>query len=76
VLLRFHRALAEAMARAALAGRIAPHYAPHMTMLYDSRNVSQRAIDPVRFPVREFALVQSILRRGRYVFLARWSLGG
>lgn len=76
VLLLFHRALANAMARAGLARRIAPHFAPHMTMLYDSRKAPQRAIDPVCFPVREFALVHSFLRRSRYIFLARWPLGG
>jgi 2'-5' RNA ligase len=73
-LLLFHRALAKAMARAGLARWIAPHFAPHMTLLYDSCVAPQRAIETVRFPVQEFVLVHSLLRQGRYISLARFSL--
>jgi 2'-5' RNA ligase len=35
-----------------------------------------RAVEPIRWTVREFVLVHSLLGQTRHVPLARWSLGG
>ena len=55
---------------------IAPQFTPHITLLYDSRIAAQRAIETVRFRVHEFVLVDSLIRQGRYVPVARWPLRG
>ena len=72
----FHRLLGEAMKKAGLGRWVAPHFTPHMTLLYDNRVVKERAIDPIRLTVRNFALVQSLLGRSRYIEVARWPLCG
>jgi 2'-5' RNA ligase len=70
----FHHALGEAMARNGL-GRFVPSgFTPHMTLLYDSRYVAARQIEPVTWTVREFVLIHSLLGRTKYVPLARFPL--
>lgn len=49
---------------------------PHMTLLYDARDVAKRAIEPVRWTVREVVLVRSLRGRGQHVPLARIPLRG
>jgi 2'-5' RNA ligase len=73
-LIAFHRLLGEALKKARLCRRLAQHFTPHMTLLYDDRVVKERAIEPVRLPVRDFALVHSLIGRSRYIELARWPL--
>lgn len=64
--------LVTTMARAGLgrgAGRL---YAPHVTLLYDDRCIAEQAVDTVRWNVREFVLVRSLLGRTQHVPLARF----
>jgi 2'-5' RNA ligase len=72
-----HRLLGEALGRG-FAGRWQPRrfFAPHVTLLYDRQRIAERAIEPVRWTVREFALVNSLVGLGRHDVLARWSLRG
>jgi 2'-5' RNA ligase len=72
----FHRCLGEAMKKAGLGRRVAPHFTPHMTLLYDERVVEECAVETVRLTVRDFALVHSLVGRSRYIELARWPLRG
>jgi 2'-5' RNA ligase len=72
----FHRALAAAMTRAGLRHSVVPQFTPHITLLHDDRFVRPRNIDPVRFVVREFVLVDSLTGQGRHVHIARWPLRG
>lgn len=51
------------------------HYAPHMTLLYDKRLIPAQAVAPIRWTVREFVLVHSLLGRTRHIPLGRWRLG-
>jgi RNA 2',3'-cyclic 3'-phosphodiesterase len=76
LLVLFHHALAKAMAQAGLSRCIASQFAPHLTLLYDSRIAPQRTIEPVRFRVHEFVLIDSLIRLGRHMTIARWPLGG
>lgn len=69
----FRQALGAAMARAGLKFRKS-HYTPHLTLLYDGRRITEQIIEPVAWTVREFVLVRSLLGRGIYVPLARWTL--
>jgi 2'-5' RNA ligase len=74
-LVTFHRLLGAAMKHAGFR-RTAPRFTPHMTLLYSDRTVAERAIDRVRWTVRDFVLVQSLRGRSQYIHLARWPLQG
>jgi 2'-5' RNA ligase len=75
-LFTLHSVLGEAMKRAGIGRHIGPHFTPHMTLLYDSRVVRERPIEPIRMNVRDFVLVHSIVGQRRYIELARWPLRG
>jgi 2'-5' RNA ligase len=47
-----------------------------MTLLYDPRTIDPRAIDPVRWTLTEFVLVDSLRGETKHVQLARWPLRG
>ena len=49
---------------------------PHMTLLYDRIVVGQQEIDPIRWMVRDFVLIQSVYGQGRHIELGRWPLRG
>lgn len=66
--------IGEAMKASGLARRVEARFTPHMTLLYDDQVVATHAIEPIRWQVREFALVHSLLGRSRHVVLARWPL--
>jgi 2'-5' RNA ligase len=51
-------------------------YEPHMTVLRDRRRVMAQSIPPVRWRVREFALIHSLHGHTKHVRLARWPLSG
>jgi 2'-5' RNA ligase len=57
-------------------GPVKRQYTPHITLLYDACGIAEHAIAPVRWTVRELALVHSLRGRSRYVVLGRWPLGG
>jgi 2'-5' RNA ligase len=48
----------------------------HMTLLYDRCVVAEEPIAPIRWMVRDFALVHSIHGEGRHVILGQWPLAG
>jgi 2'-5' RNA ligase len=75
-LIAFQQALGEAMVRNGLGCWVAPHYVPHMTLLYDASHVEIRAVEPVAWTVREFVLVHSLLGRTKHIPVARWPLRG
>jgi 2'-5' RNA ligase len=50
-------------------------YTPHVTLLYDRRGIEEHEIEPVRWTVKEFVLVHSLLGQSKYVPLERWRLG-
>ena len=47
---------------------------PHMTLLYDERNVAKRPVRTVRWRVRDFTLVRSRRGHGQHIPLARLPL--
>jgi RNA 2',3'-cyclic 3'-phosphodiesterase len=67
-------AVGSALEMAGLGSR-APHYTPHMTLLYGDRFVTDHPVEPVGWTVHEFVLVNSLLGRSRYLALARFALG-
>jgi 2'-5' RNA ligase len=72
-LIAFQRNLGHAIEKVGL-GRAKPQYTPHVTMLYDERAIEDHAVEPVRWTVRDFVLVQSLRGKGQYNILGRWSL--
>lgn len=75
-LFALHGALGEAMIKAGLGRWVRMNFTPHMTLLYDRRMVSERSIEPVRWTVRDFVLVHSLVGFGQHDHLARWLLRG
>jgi 2'-5' RNA ligase len=73
-LLQLQAQLGRAMEQAGLGRWIGPSWLPHLTLLYDWRDVKEEAVDPVSWDVRELVLVHSLPGRSRYDLLARWPL--
>jgi 2'-5' RNA ligase len=48
----------------------------HMTLFYAGGVVADEPIDPIRWSVRDFALIHSIWGEGRHVLLGQWPLRG
>jgi 2'-5' RNA ligase len=69
-----HAALGARLAAAGL-GRRERAFVPHVTLLYDARNLAPQPVDPLGWTVREFVLVHSLLGRTEYRVLGRWTLG-
>jgi 2'-5' RNA ligase len=70
----FQRKLGAEMTMCGL-GRFAKPYTPHMTLLYDSADVAEHAIEPMTWTVTEFRLVHSLLGQTRHIPLGDWRLG-
>lgn len=69
-----HAGLGARLAAAGLARRERA-FVPHVTLLYDTRNVAEQPVEPLGWAVREFVLVHSLLGRTEYRVLGRWALG-
>ena len=69
----FQRELGKAMALSGL-GKFVRPYTPHMTLLYDSNDISEQVIEPVTWACTEFRLIHSMLGQTRHVTLGSWQL--
>ena len=67
----FRRALGAAITRCGLRRVAKTNFTPHVTLLYDSRDVAEHPIAPISWTVSEFVLIHSMVR---YDQLARWPL--
>jgi RNA 2',3'-cyclic 3'-phosphodiesterase len=76
-LMAFQQALRVAMTKGGL-GRYVKRkkFNPHVTLFYDRRHIDEPVIEPIRWTVREFALVHSLLGQTRHIRLASWPLRG
>lgn len=70
---KFQRELGEAMTACGL-GKFVRPYTPHMTLLYDTADVTEHAIDPVAWRATEFRLIHSLLGQTRHITLGAWTL--
>lgn len=75
-LMSFQQALGQAMTQVGLGRMVNQRYTPHVTLLYDDRNVAEHPVEPINWTVREFVLVHSLLGQHRHVPLGRWPLRG
>jgi 2'-5' RNA ligase len=69
----FQRKLGAEMTMCGL-GRFARPYTPHMTLLYDTAEVAEHAIEPITWTAASFRLVHSLLGQTRHVTLGEWRL--
>lgn len=70
------KALALSMAKAGIKSHHRLHFKPHLTLLYDKRHRIVEDIEPIRWAVNEFTLIDSLLGRSRYMPLRQWPLIG
>jgi 2'-5' RNA ligase len=49
---------------------------PHLTLLYDERDIREEPVEEISWLVTEFALVRSLFGQGRHIVLGRWPLRG
>jgi 2'-5' RNA ligase len=70
------RALGLSMAKAGLGKWVEKTFTPHVTLLYDDRRVAEQAVEPIRWTVRDFVLMHSLLGETRHTVLGRWDLRG
>jgi 2'-5' RNA ligase len=70
----FHQRLGAALAKADLKGFGGSRITPHVTLLWDSRNIPERQINPIRWTVQEFSLVDSLIGKSRHIQLGKWTL--
>jgi 2'-5' RNA ligase len=75
-LMAFQSVLGAAMTKAGLGRSVRSNFTPHVTLIYADRDVAEQAVEPVRWTVREFVLVHSLLRKSQYISLGRWPLRG
>jgi 2'-5' RNA ligase len=69
----FQRKLGAEMTMNGLARFVRP-YTPHMTLFYDSAEVTEHEIEPVTWTATGFRLVHSLLGQTRHLTLGEWSL--
>lgn len=72
-LTRLHTILGACLARNGLLGNRG-EFTPHLTLLYNSRTISEQPIAPIRFVVRDFVLIHSKRGLSEYEILQRWTL--
>jgi 2'-5' RNA ligase len=50
------------------------HVEPHVSLLWTTDELAERAVEPLSWTVRDFALIHSIHGQGRHQVLGRWAL--
>lgn len=69
------QALGHALALAGQATSREREFTPHVTLAYGRSALPQAlAVEPVPWPVQEFALIRHVLGQGAYQLLGRWPL--
>lgn len=70
------QALAEAITRSGIDPRELPGFNPHVTLLYGERSIDQQIVATIRWPARDFVLIDSPYGEGRHEALGCWPLRG
>jgi 2'-5' RNA ligase len=71
-----HEKIHAPLAATGLAPRIEPNIEPHLTLLRDEAQAPLAFVDPVKWTVGEFVLLDSVRGEGRHEVLGRWPLIG
>ena len=69
-----HTAIHTALAPTGLVPKAEPNLEPHLTLLRDISEATPEFIEPVKWTVREFVLLDSARGEGRHELLGRWPL--
>lgn len=51
-------------------------FTPHLTLLYDERDIREEPVEEISWLVSEFVLVRSLFGQSRHIVLGRWPLRG
>ena len=51
-------------------------FTPHVTLLRDAKSAKAQKIDPIKWRVQDFVLIQSLLGKTTHIHLGRWPLKG
>jgi 2'-5' RNA ligase len=70
----FQRALGQSMTLAGLGKHVQKNFTPHVTVLYGDNDRREIAVEPIRWTVREFVLIHSLLGETKHTVLGRWNL--
>lgn len=70
------RSLAQEMAHEGFDDYSRTSFTPHMTLMWADRCVDEYPVAPIRWTVRDFVLVMSLVGKSRHEYLARWPLRG
>jgi 2'-5' RNA ligase len=68
----FHHALGEEMRKAGLGRMVVKSFTPHVTMLYSSRILAERPVEPVGWRAQGFALIHSPYGASMHKPLQEW----
>jgi 2'-5' RNA ligase len=74
-IIRLHGLLHAELAKYAFSNRPHQKFNPHVTLLYDERQLPVKPIEPVCWTVKEIVLVCSEIGATKYQYLRRWALG-
>jgi 2'-5' RNA ligase len=75
-LVAFKQTLTDALKQEGLAQSLDMRFTPHITLLYDTRVLPERQVEPIKWTVTEFVLIQSLIGKTRHIPLGRWPLRG
>lgn len=67
----FREIFCAALARRGMRRLASSHFTPHVTLLYDARDVAEYPVEPIGWTVKEFVLIRSL---NGHEHLVRWPL--
>lgn len=73
---QFRKQLGDALFQAGLGKHVTRDFTPHVTLRYERVLLPEQAVAPVKWTVREFVLVHSLLGQTKHLHLHRWPLQG
>jgi 2'-5' RNA ligase len=73
-LMRLHDLFRQSILRCGRASAVPKAFNPHLTLFYANRPIAPRDVPPIRWTVRDIALVQSFHGESRHVIVKRWPL--
>lgn len=71
-----HTAIHKALVVGSMAPRREPEFWPHVSLLWDKRELPKAFVEPIAWMAREFVLLDSPVGEGRHEVLGRWPLVG
>jgi 2'-5' RNA ligase len=70
----FRQTISAALIEAGLRGYIVPGFNPHVTLSYDFSDAPEHTIQPIRWTVRQFVLIESLPGQHRHIERGCWPI--